>query len=67
MIDSVLNAFKIPDVRRKLLFTFAMLVIFRFLAHVPVPGVNAEALKRLFESNQPAQSIGKNSRPLQRD
>jgi preprotein translocase subunit SecY len=52
MIDAVLNAFKIPDLRRKLLFTFAMLVIFRFLAHVPVPGVNAEALKRLFESNQ---------------
>ena len=52
MIDSVVNAFKIPDLRRKLLFTFAMLVIFRFLAHVPVPGVNAEALKRLFESNQ---------------
>ena len=52
MIDSVVNAFKIPDLRRKLLFTFAMLVIFRFLAHVPVPGVNTEALKRLFESNQ---------------
>lgn len=52
MIDSVVNAFRIPDVRRKLLFTFAMLVLFRFLAHVPVPGVNAEALKRLFESNQ---------------
>jgi len=52
MIDSVVNAFKIPDLRRKLLFTFAMLAIFRFLAHVPVPGVNTEALKRLFESNQ---------------
>jgi preprotein translocase subunit SecY len=52
MIDSVLNAFKIPDLRRKLIFTFAMLVIFRFLAHVPVPGVNAQALKQLFESNQ---------------
>ncbi len=52
MIDSVVNAFKIADLRRKLLFTFAMLVAFRFLAHVPVPGVNAQALKQLFASNQ---------------
>lgn len=52
MIDSVVSAFKIPDLRRKLLFTLAMLVVFRFLAHVPVPGVNGEALRRLFESNQ---------------
>lgn len=52
MIDSVVSAFKIPDLRRKLLFTLAMLVVFRFLAHVPVPGVNGDALRRLFESNQ---------------
>ena len=52
MIDSMLNAFKIPDLRRKLLFTFSMLVIFRFIAHVPVPGVNADRLRDLFESNQ---------------
>ncbi|HEX2923905.1 MAG TPA: preprotein translocase subunit SecY [Chloroflexota bacterium] len=52
MIDSLVNAFRIPDLRRKLLYTFGMLVIFRFISHVPVPGVNAEALRRLFESNQ---------------
>ncbi len=52
MIDSLLNAFKIPDVRRKLLFTFGILVIYRFVSHVPVPGVNADALRRLFETNQ---------------
>ncbi|HEX2986772.1 MAG TPA: preprotein translocase subunit SecY [Chloroflexota bacterium] len=52
MIDSLVNAFRIPDLRRKLLYTFGMLVVFRFIAHVPVPGVNAEALGRLFESNQ---------------
>ncbi|MGE5620744.1 MAG: preprotein translocase subunit SecY [Sphingomonadaceae bacterium] len=52
MIDSLVNAFRIPDLRRKLLFTFGILVIFRFISHVPVPGVNAEALRRLFESNQ---------------
>jgi preprotein translocase subunit SecY len=52
MIDSLVNAFRIPDLRRKLFYTFGMLVVFRFIAHVPVPGVNAEALNRLFQSNQ---------------
>jgi preprotein translocase subunit SecY len=52
MIDSMVNAFKIPDVRRKLLYTFGILVIFRFIAHVPVPGVNPDRLRDLFETNQ---------------
>ncbi len=52
MIDSLVSAFRIPDLRRKLLYTFGMLVVFRFIAHVPVPGVNAQALTRLFETNQ---------------
>lgn len=52
MLDSIVSAFRIGDLRAKLLFTFAMLVIFRFLAHIPVPGVNAAALRELFGSNQ---------------
>lgn len=52
MIDSVLNSFRVADVRAKLLFTFGILVIFRFMAHVPVPGVNAQALQELFSANQ---------------
>ena len=51
-IRNALNAFKLPDLRRKILFTLAMLVVYRFAAHVPVPGVNADALKQLFQSNQ---------------
>jgi preprotein translocase subunit SecY len=51
-IRNVLNAFKLPDLRRKILFTVAMLVAYRFAAHVPVPGVDADALKQLFQSNQ---------------
>ena len=38
MLESVVNAFRIADVLAKLLFTLAMLVIFRFMSHVPVPG-----------------------------
>jgi len=52
MIEAVRNAFKLPDLRKKILFTFGILVIFRLGSHVPVPGVDAESLKTLFDSNQ---------------
>jgi preprotein translocase subunit SecY len=52
MIEAAVNAFRIPDLRAKILFTAAMLVAFRFIANVPVPGVNLEALRQLFETNQ---------------
>src|SRR5438093_2754065 len=52
MLESVVNAFRIADVRAKLLFTLAMLVIFRFMSHVPVPGVDYAALQSLFSTNQ---------------
>jgi preprotein translocase subunit SecY len=52
MIGAAVNAFRIPDLREKLIFTGAMLVIFRFIANVPVPGVNVEALRSVFDQNQ---------------
>jgi preprotein translocase subunit SecY len=52
MLGALLSAFKIPDLRRKLLFTAALLVVFRFVSHVPVPGVNVEALRSVFATNQ---------------
>ena len=52
MIQAVRNAFALPDLRRKILYTFLILGIYRLFSHVPVPGVNAVALKQLFESNQ---------------
>ena len=52
LLNALVSAFKIPDLRQKLLFTAAMLVIFRFVSHVPVPGVNREALRDVFNSNQ---------------
>lgn len=52
MIQAMVNAFKLPDLRRKLMFTFAMLVLFRFVAHVPVPGVDVAKLQSLFQTNQ---------------
>ncbi len=42
MIDSMRTAFSVPDLRRRILFTLAMLVIYRLVANIPVPGVNLE-------------------------
>jgi len=43
MIDSVRAAFTLPDLRRRILFTVGMLVIYRLVANIPVPGVNLQA------------------------
>jgi preprotein translocase subunit SecY len=45
MIQALRNAMTLPDLRRKLLYTLLILVIYRLAAHVPVPGVDQEALK----------------------
>jgi preprotein translocase subunit SecY len=52
MIESLLNAFRAPDIRRRILFVAGILIIFRFLSHVPVPGANAQSLQALFNGNQ---------------
>ena len=46
------NSFKAEDVRRKILFTALIFVIFRIFAHIPVAGVNVASLKSLFSQNQ---------------
>ncbi|MBA4179755.1 MAG: preprotein translocase subunit SecY [Anaerolinea sp.] len=51
LLQAMVDAFRQEDVRRKLLFTLAMLVVFRFVAHVPLPNVNRDALKAAFEGN----------------
>ncbi len=48
MIEAIRNAFKIPDLRQKILFTLTIVAIYRFGAHVPVPGVDTKAIKALF-------------------
>jgi preprotein translocase subunit SecY len=48
----MIDAFSLPDLRGKLLFTLFILVIFRFVAQVPTPGVDQEALDKVFENNQ---------------
>jgi preprotein translocase subunit SecY len=51
LLQAMLDAFSLPDLRRRILITVLILVIFRFVAHVPLPGVNPQILQELFESN----------------
>ena len=46
------TAIKIPELKKKILFTAGILFIFRLLAHIPVAGVNLVSLKQLFLNNQ---------------
>lgn len=51
MLQALVNAWRIPDLRRKILFTLGMLVIFRMLAQVTLPGIDLDALRQAFEGN----------------
>jgi preprotein translocase subunit SecY len=51
LIQAMSDAFRQEDVRKKLVFTLVMLVIFRFVAHVPVPNVDRNALEQAFKGN----------------
>jgi preprotein translocase subunit SecY len=48
MFDAVRNAWRLPDLRRKVLFTLFILVIYRVASHIPVPGVDVNSLNQLF-------------------
>ncbi len=45
------------DIRRKLLFTLGILVIYRLVAQVPVPGADLEAVKSLFQGGSPGATL----------
>ncbi len=47
MLSTILSAFQVADIRKKLLFTAAMLLLYRFGAHLPVPGVNLKAVNSI--------------------
>ena len=51
LLQAMIDAFSLPDLRRRILITFGILVVFRLVAHVPLPGVDTEALQAMFESN----------------
>ncbi len=51
MLEALGGALRAPDLRRKILFTAGMLIVFRLLAHVPVPGVDQAKLTDLVNQN----------------
>ncbi|MFA6309716.1 MAG: preprotein translocase subunit SecY, partial [Clostridia bacterium] len=50
MLDTLRNAWKIPDLRKKIFITIGMLIIFRIGSHIPVPLLDANEFKKLVES-----------------
>ncbi|MFP4521081.1 MAG: preprotein translocase subunit SecY [Fibrobacterota bacterium] len=52
MIDKIKNIFAIPDLRKKILFTLFILFIYRIGAHIPIPGINPDALSSFFSQSQ---------------
>jgi len=51
VFESILNAFRAPDIRRRILFVLGILIVYRLLASVPLPGVDREQLAQFFENN----------------
>ena len=51
LLQAMIDAFSLPDLRRRIIVTLGILVVFRFIAHVPLPGVNRDALQELFANN----------------
>ncbi len=51
MIESLQNIFRIKDLRQRVLFTFALLAVYRLGAFVPIPGINLGALRSWFDQN----------------
>lgn len=52
MFGKLAQIWKVKEVRNKIIYVLFILVIFRIAAQIPIPGVNVESLKALFESNQ---------------
>ena len=51
MLVAVRNAFRLPDLRQKLMITFGILVLYRFAANIPLPGVDRDALEIIFRGS----------------
>jgi len=52
MFDKLLNIFRIPDLRKRILFTLGLLAVYRIGAHIPIPGINSELFQRFIEQNR---------------
>ena len=51
-VEALQNMFRIPDLRNRVLFTLALLAVYRVGAHIPTPGINASVLEQIFNQAQ---------------
>jgi len=51
LIQAMIDAFSLPDLRRRILITLGILVVFRIIAHIPAPKIDPAALASIFQSN----------------
>jgi preprotein translocase subunit SecY len=51
-VQAAVDAFSLPDLRAKILFTLAILALYRMVAHIPIPGIDQVQLDNLFRGNQ---------------
>src|SRR6266700_422200 len=52
LFDKLANIFRVPDLRKRVLFTLMLLAVYRLGAHIPTPGINADKLAQFFEQNR---------------
>ncbi len=52
MLEKLANIFRIPDLRKRVIFTLALLAVYRLGGHIPTPGINADLLQQFFEQNR---------------
>ena len=52
MLEKLANVFRVPDLRKRIIFTLALLAVYRLGGHIPTPGINADLLQQFFESNR---------------
>ena len=57
LVDSIQNIFRIPELRRRLLFTLGMFAIYRLGEHIPAPGVNGQALAAMFAGQKERHGV----------
>ncbi len=65
MIETVINIFRIPDLRNKILFTLALLIIYRVGFHIPVPGFDQEQIAKITESRDTESPLGRAAEYMQ--
>src|SRR5512138_1445151 len=51
MLEKLANVFRVPDLRKRILFTLGLLAVYRLGGHIPTPGINADLLQQFFEQN----------------